>query len=162
MRAEPSPDAEIVAELPNDTQVEQIGEDLTGPDFVWRNVRTAEGQEGWVATEWLEAVEPAPEEPAEEPAEEEPAEEEPAEEEAAEEEPAEEEPAEAPADEEEAEAAEEPQEAAEQQTYVVEAGDSLRSIAEQFGVETAALLEANGLTAEEGDNLSPGQELVIP
>jgi hypothetical protein len=150
MRAEPSPDAEIVAELPNDTQIEQIGEDLTGPDFVWRNVRTSEGQEGWVATEWLEPVEPAPEEPAEE----EPAEEEPAEEEPAEEEPAEEEPAE--------EAAEEPEEAAEQQTYVVQEGDSLRSIAEQFGVETTALLEANDLTPEEGDNLSPGQELVIP
>jgi hypothetical protein len=145
MRAEPSPDAEIVAELPNDTQIEQIGEDLTGPDFVWRNVRTSEGQEGWVATEWLEPVEPAPEEPAEE---------EPAEEEPAEEEPAEEEPAE--------EAAEEPEEAAEQQTYVVQEGDSLRSIAEQFGVETTALLEANDLTPEEGDNLSPGQELVIP
>jgi hypothetical protein len=146
MRAEPSPDSEIVAELPNDTQIEQIGEDLTGPDFVWRNVRTSEGQEGWVATEWLEPVEPAPEEPAEE----EPAEEEPAEEEPAEEEPAEEEPA------------EEPEEAAEQQTYVVQEGDSLRSIAEQFGVETTALLEANDLTPEEGDNLSPGQELVIP
>jgi LysM repeat protein len=151
MRAEPSPDAEIVAELPNDTQVEQIGEDLTGPDFVWRNVRTAEGQEGWVATEWLEAVEPAPEEPAEE-------------------EPAEE-PTEAPAEEQpadtEEEAAEEPEEPAEeepaeQQTYVVEEGDSLRSIADQFGVETTALLEANNLTPEEGDNLSPGQELVIP
>jgi LysM repeat protein len=46
--------------------------------------------------------------------------------------------------------------------YTVQSGDSLRSIAEQFGVSVEALLQANNLTAAEGDALRVGQELVIP
>ncbi|MBX0327199.1 LysM peptidoglycan-binding domain-containing protein [Oscillochloris sp. ZM17-4] len=47
-------------------------------------------------------------------------------------------------------------------TYTVEPGDSLRSIAEQFGVSVEAILQANGLTPAQGDALRVGQELVIP
>lgn len=46
--------------------------------------------------------------------------------------------------------------------YTVQAGDSLRSIAEQFGVSVEAILQANNLTAAEGDALRLGQELAIP
>lgn len=47
-------------------------------------------------------------------------------------------------------------------TYTVQAGDSLRSIAEQFGVTVEAILQANDLTPAQGDALRVGQELVIP
>jgi LysM repeat protein len=50
----------------------------------------------------------------------------------------------------------------EQRTYTVQAGDSLRSIAERFGVTVEAILDANGLTPEEGDAIRPGQVLIIP
>ncbi len=46
--------------------------------------------------------------------------------------------------------------------YTVQAGDTLRTIAEQFGVTIEALLQANNLTPAQGDNLQVGQELVIP
>jgi LysM repeat protein len=45
-------------------------------------------------------------------------------------------------------------------TYVVQEGDTLSAIAEQFGVSAAAILQANGL--EDADSLSQGQELTIP
>ena len=48
------------------------------------------------------------------------------------------------------------------QRYVVEAGDTLRSIAERFDVSVEALLRYNGLSPEEGDSLQVGQELLIP
>lgn len=47
-------------------------------------------------------------------------------------------------------------------TYTVQPGDTLRSIAEQFGVSVQALLDANGLTPEQADSLRQGQELIIP
>lgn len=46
--------------------------------------------------------------------------------------------------------------------YTVESGDSLRSIAEKFGVSIQALLRANDMTPAQGDALRVGQELVIP
>jgi LysM repeat protein len=46
--------------------------------------------------------------------------------------------------------------------YTVAAGDSLRGIAEKFGVTVDALLKANNLTKAQGDALRVGQELVIP
>lgn len=55
-----------------------------------------------------------------------------------------------------------PPETNERRTYTVQDGDTLRSIAEQSGVEVTALLEANNMTPEDGDSLQPGQELVIP
>jgi hypothetical protein len=46
--------------------------------------------------------------------------------------------------------------------YTVASGDSLRSIAEKFGVTIDALLQANSMTPAEGDALRVGQELKIP
>ncbi len=42
-----------IATLPEGTRVEQIGDDVPGAQYVWRKVRTAEGQEGWVAADFL-------------------------------------------------------------------------------------------------------------
>ena len=47
-----------------------------------------------------------------------------------------------------------------QQTYVVQQGDTLAAIAEQFGTTAAALQAANGI--EDPDELTIGQVLVIP
>ena len=55
-----------------------------------------------------------------------------------------------------------PAPASEPQKYTVQAGDTLRSIAEQFNVSVTALVDANRLTPEEADSLNVGQELVIP
>jgi LysM repeat protein len=52
--------------------------------------------------------------------------------------------------------------AAQPQRYVVEAGDTLRAISERFGVSVTRLLDYNGLTPEEGDNLRIGQVLYVP
>ncbi len=46
--------------------------------------------------------------------------------------------------------------------YIVESGDTLRGIASRFGVSVEAILRYNGLSAEEGDSLSVGQEIFIP
>lgn len=46
--------------------------------------------------------------------------------------------------------------------YVVQPGDTLRSIAERNGVTVEALLRANNLTPAAADNLRVGQELIIP
>jgi LysM repeat protein len=46
--------------------------------------------------------------------------------------------------------------------YVVQRGDTLRSISTQFGVSVDRLLEFNGLTRAQGDQLRPGQRLYIP
>ncbi len=51
---------------------------------------------------------------------------------------------------------------AEQRTYTVEDGDTLRSIAEAFDVTIAELLEANDLTPQQADQLQPGDVLIIP
>jgi LysM repeat protein len=48
------------------------------------------------------------------------------------------------------------------QAYVVKPGDTLRGIAERFGISVEALLRYNGLSAEEADSLRPSQELSIP
>ena len=47
-------------------------------------------------------------------------------------------------------------------TYIVKQGDTLRSIATQFGVSVDVLLRFNGLSAAQGDQLKPGQQLSIP
>lgn len=52
--------------------------------------------------------------------------------------------------------------APQRRTYVVQSGDTLRSIAEQFNVSVQALLDANNLTPEQADALRVGSELVIP
>ena len=48
------------------------------------------------------------------------------------------------------------------QSYIVQRGDTLRSIADQFGVGVDALLRFNGLSPVEGDQLQLGQRLYIP
>lgn len=59
------------------------------------------------------------------------------------------------------EAAGEPQvSAGEEQSYVVQAGDSLSSIADRFGVSQQVLIEANQLT--DPNFLFSGQRLIIP
>jgi LysM repeat protein len=45
-------------------------------------------------------------------------------------------------------------------SYVVEPGDTLSVIAEQFGITTDALSAANNIT--DVDTIRPGQELIIP
>lgn len=57
LRAEPNPDSEVLATLPDGTRVEPTDtEETTGSQYVWRQVRTAEGQEGWVAVDFLREV----------------------------------------------------------------------------------------------------------
>ncbi len=48
------------------------------------------------------------------------------------------------------------------QSYIVQRGDTLRSIADQFGISVDALLRFNGLSPAEGDQLQLGQQLYIP
>ncbi len=47
-----------------------------------------------------------------------------------------------------------------QQTYTVQQGDTLGSIAQQFGTTVEALQTANGI--EDPNEIFPGQVLVIP
>ncbi|GEM_PF-468040 len=57
LRSEPDSNAVVLETLPDGTNVEQIGDENPGPNYVWRHVRAPSGQEGWVAAEWLQ---PAP------------------------------------------------------------------------------------------------------
>lgn len=51
---------------------------------------------------------------------------------------------------------------AEQRTYIVAKGDTLRSIAAKFDVTVDDLLRVNDLTPKQGDSLRIDQELIIP
>lgn len=53
LRPQPSVAGDPLATLPDGTRVEQIGEDVPGPDRVWRQVRAPDGQEGYVAVDFL-------------------------------------------------------------------------------------------------------------
>ena len=53
LRPTPSRANDPIATLPDGTVVEQIGEDLTAETIVWRHVRAADGQEGYVAADFL-------------------------------------------------------------------------------------------------------------
>jgi len=46
--------------------------------------------------------------------------------------------------------------------YTVQPGDTIRAIAERFGITVTELLRANNLAASAADTIRPGQELVIP
>jgi hypothetical protein len=56
LRAMPDSNSALLATVPDNSRVQQIGADVTGSGYVWRNVRTPEGVEGWVAIDWLQPV----------------------------------------------------------------------------------------------------------
>ncbi|NJN16169.1 MAG: SH3 domain-containing protein [Oscillochloris sp.] len=56
LRPAPNTDNEPLATLADGTQVEQIGPDTPGSNYVWRQIRTPDGLEGWVAIEFLQPV----------------------------------------------------------------------------------------------------------
>ena len=53
LRPAPSRANDPLATLPDGTVVEQIDEDLTAETIAWRHVRAADGQEGYVAADFL-------------------------------------------------------------------------------------------------------------
>ncbi|NNJ09183.1 SH3 domain-containing protein [Chloroflexales bacterium ZM16-3] len=53
LRSTPSTDGQQITSLPDGTRVEQIGEDTPGGDYMWRKVKAPDGQEGWVAVDFL-------------------------------------------------------------------------------------------------------------
>jgi hypothetical protein len=51
------PDGNVVATLPDGSRVEQVDEEeQVGTDYVWRKIRAPDGQEGWVAVDFLRPV----------------------------------------------------------------------------------------------------------
>lgn len=57
LRAEPEPGSTVIATLPDGAEVEQVGQDSTGADYVWRRVRVVgSGEEGWVAVQYLQPL----------------------------------------------------------------------------------------------------------
>jgi hypothetical protein len=54
LRADHQVNAQIIALYADGTRLEQIGEDFVGPDRLWRNVRGPDGQQGWVAADYLQ------------------------------------------------------------------------------------------------------------
>lgn len=53
LRADHDTNSPTLATIRDGTRLEKIADDFVGADFVWRKVRTPEGQEGWVAVDWL-------------------------------------------------------------------------------------------------------------
>ncbi len=53
LRDAPSSSSTVLTTLPEGTRVEQIGDDQQADNLTWRNVRAPDGQEGWVAIDWL-------------------------------------------------------------------------------------------------------------
>ncbi|MBK9712565.1 MAG: SH3 domain-containing protein [Kouleothrix sp.] len=56
LRQEHSGDSEVLKTLPDGTVVTIAGPDFSGPDRVWKNVREPDGSTGWVAADFLQAV----------------------------------------------------------------------------------------------------------
>lgn len=56
LRPEPTTDSEAVDALPVDSQLTVIGEQVEDGDFIWIQVEREDGLEGWVVTDFLEAV----------------------------------------------------------------------------------------------------------
>lgn len=46
--------------------------------------------------------------------------------------------------------------------YTIQQGDTPAEIADNFGIETAELMEANDMSESEARNLQPGQEILVP
>lgn len=53
LRPQASREGDALATLPDGTRVEQVGDDVPGGDYVWRRVRAPNGQEGYVAVDFL-------------------------------------------------------------------------------------------------------------
>lgn len=53
LRPQPSTEGAPLSTLPDGTRVEQIGDDVPGGDRLWRKVRAPDGQEGYVAVDYL-------------------------------------------------------------------------------------------------------------
>lgn len=47
-------------------------------------------------------------------------------------------------------------------TYTIQPGDTPAEIADNFGIETAELMEANNMSEAEARNLQPGEEILVP
>ena len=56
LRADHSTGAAVLDTLPDGTIVTIIGEDYPDADRVWKNIRSPGGQEGWAASDFLEAA----------------------------------------------------------------------------------------------------------
>jgi len=56
LRPDPSSSNQPIKTLPDGTIVTIIGEDSVGADHVWKHVRDPDGTEGWVAADFVEAV----------------------------------------------------------------------------------------------------------
>jgi hypothetical protein len=56
LRPQPSSQGDPLTTLPDGTRLEQIGDDVPGGDYVWRHVRAPDGQEGYVAVDFLTAA----------------------------------------------------------------------------------------------------------
>lgn len=48
------------------------------------------------------------------------------------------------------------------QTYVIQPGDTIRAIAEEYDVTVTELMELNDMSAEDADTIMPDQEILIP
>lgn len=57
LRAEPNPQAAVLAVLRAGTRVTDLGRQEAGGNLLWRQVRTEDGRVGWVASDLLS---PAP------------------------------------------------------------------------------------------------------
>jgi hypothetical protein len=54
LRRTPGPDGEVITRLTDGTRLETVGADRTVNGVLWRNVRTPDGDEGWVAAEFTQ------------------------------------------------------------------------------------------------------------
>jgi hypothetical protein len=54
LRREPGPDGEVITRLPDGTRLEQAGPDRSVNGVTWHNVRTPDGDVGWVAAEFTQ------------------------------------------------------------------------------------------------------------
>ncbi|HEU4323703.1 MAG TPA: SH3 domain-containing protein [Roseiflexaceae bacterium] len=53
LRPNPNTQDAPITTLPEGTIVTVVGSDFVGPDRVWKNIRTTEGFEGWVASDFV-------------------------------------------------------------------------------------------------------------
>lgn len=56
LRPDHSSEGAPITTLPEGTVVTVVGQDFVGPDRVWKNVRTADGLEGWVASDFVKPL----------------------------------------------------------------------------------------------------------